>query len=189
MSNINGHEYVDLGLPSGLKWATCNIGANNPKDFGAYFAWGETEQKSSYSKSNSVTYGRSDLTDAGIVNADGNLTTEYDAATVLWGLDWRMPTSKDIQELVDNCTWTWDDEKRCYKVTGPNGKSIILPAAGCHDESGLGYAREYGRYWSSSAIDDYEDSACGLDFYADDFGKYFNDCRSNGQTIRPVSEK
>ncbi|MCF0197473.1 MAG: hypothetical protein HUK03_09675, partial [Bacteroidaceae bacterium] len=95
---INGHEYVDLGLPSGLKWATCNVGASRPEDYGGYFAWGETSSKGSYSESNSVTYNVSvsQLRSSGVIGSDGSLTPAYDAARANWGGSWRMPTAAEI---------------------------------------------------------------------------------------------
>lgn len=95
-SYINGHEYVDLGLPSGLKWATCNVGANKPEDYGNYYAWGETGTKSSYGASNSKTYGKQ------MNDIKGN--SQYDAARSNWGGSWRLPTEKELEELVNKCT-------------------------------------------------------------------------------------
>ena len=173
---INGHEYVDLGLPSGLKWATCNVGANSPEGYGNYYAWGETTTKSSYTEDNSLTYGK----DMGDISGNVN----YDAATANWGSTWRMPTKAEMEELENNCTWTWTTQSGVngYKVTGPNGKSIFLPAAGyygsSHDDVG-----ECGDYWSSES-DTY--NACSLYFYSGDhgvdwYGRYY------GHTVRPVS--
>lgn len=129
---INGHEYVDLGLPkdlglySGLKWATCNIGANSPEEYGDYYAWGETEtpEDYDYSEENCALY-EVDMRDIG-----GDL--DYDVATSEWGVGWRMPTKFEMQILIDFCTWKWIKQKGVngYKVTGPNGNSIFLPAAG-----------------------------------------------------------
>ena len=132
----NGYEYVDLGLPSGLKWATCNVGAEKPEDFGDYFAWGETTPKKQYDWR---TYKYCKGTDRTLTKySDCNngfidktvLDSESDAATVNWGGLWRMPTDVELTELREQCTWTWTIQNGVngYNVTGPNGNSIFLPA-------------------------------------------------------------
>lgn len=182
--DYNGHDYVDLGLPSGLKWATCNVGAESPEGYGDYFAWGETEPKSKYTYDNSITYGKQ------MNDISGNEI--YDAATANWGGTWRMPTHIEIKELVDKCTWTWTTQKGvngCI-VTGPNGKQIFLPATGSY-----GYevydAGEWGEYWSSTPLEDsdedldkdaYELSLTDSWAIASDAHRYW------GQSVRPVSE-
>ena len=98
-SEIAGHEYVDLGLPSGLKWATCNVGAEKPEDYGDYFAWGEIETKSEYTESNSLTHGKQ------MDDISGDV--QYDVAAANWGDSWRMPTKDEMIELVSNCEWEW----------------------------------------------------------------------------------
>ena len=120
------HEYVDLGLPSGTKWATCNVGANAPEEYGNYYAWGEISTKTTYTENNSKTYGEN------ISDISGN--PDYDAATANWGDEWRMPTYAEMKELDEKCSWTWTTEKGVngFKVTGPNGNSIFLPAAGSY---------------------------------------------------------
>ena len=127
-----GHGYVDLGLS--VKWATCNVGATSPEDYGDYFAWGETETKSEYTEENSATYGLSisQLESQGYIDGAGNLNPQYDAAAANWGGDWRMPTVAEMWELINNCTWTWTTQNGVsgYNVEGPNGNSIFLPAAG-----------------------------------------------------------
>ncbi|MBR3938676.1 MAG: hypothetical protein IKJ67_01700 [Bacteroidales bacterium] len=174
---IAGHDYVDIGLPSGTKWATCNIGAITPEGYGNYYAWGETTTKSSYTEDNCRTWNVSMNDISGNVN--------YDAARANWGSTWRMPTEAEMQELENNCTWTWTTQSGVngYRVTGPNGKSIFLPAAGyygsSHDDVG-----ECGDYWSSES-DTY--NACSLYFYSGDhgvdwYGRYY------GHTVRPVSD-
>ncbi|MDE7410327.1 MAG: hypothetical protein K2N09_09955 [Muribaculaceae bacterium] len=117
-SNLNGHEYVDLGLPSGLKWATCNVGASSPSDYGYYFAWGETNTKYDYSSSNCRTWERT-FGDIG-----GNV--QYDAARANWGGSWRLPTRGECEELVNCCTWAFITmgNHNGYKVIGPNGNYI-----------------------------------------------------------------
>ena len=157
------HKYVDLGLPSGLKWATCNVGATTPEDYGDYFAWGEVEPKEYYdwstykycagSSSTMTKYcDNSDYGKDGFVDNKTVLDPEDDAAHVNWGGAWRMPTKAEQDELRNNCTWTWTTQNGVngYKVIGPNGNSIFLPAAGCRFEGSLNNAGSYGYYWSSS---------------------------------------
>ncbi|MCQ2309965.1 MAG: hypothetical protein MJZ78_08325 [Bacteroidales bacterium] len=189
------HDYVDLGLPSGLLWATCNVGADKPEDYGDYFAWGETETKDYYDWS---TYkwcnGSYDTftkycTDSnyGIVDNRTTLEPEDDAATVNWGSAWRMPTCEEMEELKDNCTWTWttQDGKNGCRVTGPNGSSIFLPAAGFYLDSSLVDAGFIGNYWSSSLSTDYSGPACYLHFYSGYVHMSLIDRRC-GQSVRPV---
>ena len=184
---INGHEYVDLGLPSGVMWATCNVGANSPSDYGNYYAWGETSPKSSYDTDNSKTYGNSSY------NRDigGNAST--DAARANWGGTWRLPTEAEFQELIDNCTWTWTTQggHNGYKVTskkkGYEGRSIFLPAAGWRNGSSLNDAGEYCLYWSSSPDGSYSIHARGLLFSSSTHSTGWG-YRSNGFSVRPVSE-
>lgn len=193
--NINGHDYVDLGLPSGLKWAKCNVGANKPEDSGNYYAWGETKQKSYYGDTNSKTENKSssELKNAGIINSSGNLTLSNDAARQNWGSSWRMPTYSDFVELREKCIWRWTSRsgKNGYEVTGPNGKSIFLPASGYKWESRYFY--KVGNYWSSTLPpDDWFESAA----YKLEIDLYNNDKmisvspsgRSLGLTIRAVSK-
>lgn len=152
---INDHEWVDLGLPSGLKWATCNVGATLPEDYGDYFAWGET--KTSYNENNSPTYNISiyTLLMEGIINSSGILNRSYDAAYANWGSSWRMPTKSDFDELFSKCKLTRiiKNGKNGYLVSGPNGKSIFLPAAGGIFGSSITDTNNIGYYWSSHVTD------------------------------------
>ena len=187
---INSHGYVDLGLPSGLKWATCNVGASSPEDYGDYFAWGETNTKADYFYDNSLTLGKSlsELRSAGIINSSDVLNKSHDAARSNWGSTWRMPTKEEMEELNTECTWRWTTQggKKGYKVTGPNGRSIFLPAAGNRYGSSLHNAGENGNYWSSSAYDDTY-YAFYLYFYSGDHSVYWLG-RGYGRSVRPVSE-
>ena len=180
-SIINGHEYVDLGLPSGLKWATCNVGASSPEEYGDYYAWGEVETKSSYTVENSVTYGKS------ISDISGN--PSYDVARKKWGSSWRLPTMDEFEELQYKCKWKriTQGSKECYKVIGPNGNSIFLSAAGFCCGSKLYNAGKFGYYWSSSPHESYDNYAYYSYFLSSYFGgksiySYY------GQSVRPVSE-
>ena len=141
---IGGHKYVDLGLPSGLKWATCNLGANHEWDQGNYYAWGETETKEIYSTFNCLT------TDIETTNISSN--PNMDAATAHWGHTWRMPTTSETLELMINCTREWvviNNVGGC-RFTGPNGNSIFIPAAGRYYEN-QHLASDYGFYWTGTA--------------------------------------
>ena len=175
----NGHEYVDLGLS--VKWATYNVGANKPEDYGDYFAWGETTPKTNYSSDNCKTYGKQ------MSNISGN--AQYDAATTNWGGSWRMPTKSEMQELIDKCIWTWTTQNGVngYKVKGPNGNSIFLPVAGYRDGSSLYNAGNRGYYWSSTPYESYSNYAYYLSFNSSNH--YMNNYhRDNGQSVRPVIE-
>ena len=182
------YEAVDLGLS--VKWASCNVGADSPEEYGDYFAWGETTTKLSYSSDNSVTDGLSisALESRGIIDANGNLTAAYDAATANWGDEWRMPTLDEMRELIDKCTWEWTTQNGVNgrKVTGPNGNSIFLPASGGRNEESLYPAGSYGRYWSASPH-----SNIGYAYYLlfdDGYYDWDYDPRCFGLAVRPVTE-
>jgi hypothetical protein len=176
-----GHGWVDLGLPSGLKWATCNVGASTPGAYGNYYAWGETSTKSNYGYGNSASYGKS-WSDIG-----GN--SSRDAARANWGGRWRMPTKAEFEALKDNCTWTWTTQNgnRGYKVTGPNGNSIFLPAAGSRGGDTLYYDGEDGYYWSSTPYERGTDRAFLLSFGKRSRGVSMFGLIS-GRSVRPVLE-
>lgn len=186
--NASSYDAVDLGLS--VKWASCNVGAESPEEYGDYFAWGETETKSSYTSDNSVTYGLSisELESRGIIGSDGNLTAAYDAATANWGDGWRMPTLDEIKELLNNCTWNWTtlNGVNGRLVTGPNGNSIFLPAAGSRNDTSLYYAGSYGLYWSATP-----GSNSNYAYYLSFLSDYYNwgdNYRYYGRAVRPVSE-
>ena len=176
---INGYAAVDLGLS--VKWATMNVGAESPEDYGNYYAWGETETKSTYSSLYSVTYG--------VEMDDIAGDAEYDAATANWGSSWRMPTEDECQELVDSCTWTWTTENDIngYLVTGSNGNSIFLPAAGRRDGTMPFYVNSRGEYWSSTPYSSNADCAYFLSFRSS-YLSVDTHTRQNGYSVRPVSE-
>ncbi|MBQ5856945.1 MAG: hypothetical protein IIW55_06510 [Bacteroidales bacterium] len=187
----DGHEYVDLGLPSGLKWATCNVGANAPEEYGDYFAWGETTTKAEYTEENCSTYGlsTSELQSQGYIDSKGNLTAQYDAARANWGGSWRMPTQYECQELIDKCKWKWVAVNRVngYKVTGPNGNKIFLPATGYRLWSLRYLAGSNGYYWSSAPNGGDGNNAYYLYFDCDDHCMRSN-LRYVGRSVRPVLE-
>ena len=179
-----------------VKWATCNVGASKPEDYGDYFAWGETTAKTTYSWStykycngsyNTLTkYNNS--SSYGSVDNKTVLDKEDDAAAVNWGGAWRMPTKAEQDELREQCTWTWTTQNGVngYKVTSKsNGNSIFLPAAGDRSNSDLDYAGSYGYYWSSSLYTGHPDYAYDLRFYSDNVD-WSDSSRYYGQSVRPV---
>ena len=205
-------EYVDLGLPSGLKWAKCNLGASKPSESGDYYAWGETAPKAEYSW---ATYkwmqaGQSDWnyitkytvadgeTEAIWYDSSGAfigdnktvLDAADDAASANLGSPWRMPTIDEIKELIDKCTWTWttQDGVNGYQVDGPNGNAIFLPAAGRRSGSELKDAGSSGRYWSSSLTTAYSSLARELDFDSGERDWSYDYGRCSGLTVRPVRQ-
>ena len=171
------HEYVDLGL--GVNWATCNVGANAPHEYGNYYAWGETTTKSSYDEDNSRTDGK--------IMDDISGNASYDAARANWRGSWRLPTKAEMEELVDKCTWKWTTQSGVngYKVTGPNGNSIFLPAAGvCYGPSRYDVGED-GSYWSSTPDESYDYGAYYLSFGSGSHNVYWGS-RRYGLTVRPV---
>lgn len=177
---LNGHEYVDLALPSGLKWATCNIGASKPEAQGSYFAWGETKPKDEYTQENSVTYEKQ------MDDISGNI--QYDAAVANWGEGWRMPTKEEMQELKDYCTWEWTKQNgvKGYKVTGVNGNSIFLPTTKYYNGNTLGGGTcSSNDYWSSTPRGD-NGFAYILYFYSKGSTYVEGAFRYLGYSVRPV---
>lgn len=196
-------SYVDLGLPSGTLWATCNIGANSPEEYGDYFAWGETEGfnsgKTNFSWStykwcngsyDSLTkYNTS--SEYGSIDKMTELDLEDDAAYVNWGPEWRMPSLGQFEELINSSytTTTWTTQNGVYgrKITSKkNGNSIFLPAAGYRYISSLNYDGSYGDYWSRSLHSDYPGSAWRLLFYSSYIGTSNDYGRCSGRSVRPV---
>lgn len=167
-SSYNGHEYVDLGLS--VKWATCNVGAQTPAEYGEYYAWGETRPKTiytwrgyrfrasgdSYSDIKFSKYNPDEILDHLKKTV---LDLADDVANVKWGGNWRMPTKEEIEELVWNCDWVWTTQngvngvKITSKVEGYTDRSIFMPAAGYRDDSKLIFTEESGYLWSSSNTD------------------------------------
>lgn len=177
---LNGHEWVDLGLS--VRWATCNVGASSPSDYGDYYAWGETKTKSSYTEGNSKTYN--------VVMPDISGEPKYDAATANWGEGWRMPTDEELEELIGKCDkqWTTQGGHNGYKVTGPNGNSIFLPAAGWRYRRSLFNAGDGGYYWSSPPYGSDALGAYCLFFFSGHLSvDWFS--RDYGRSVRPVSDK
>ena len=190
------YEAVDLGLS--VKWATFNVGATKPEEYGGYYAWGETEEKEIYNWS---TYkwcnGSYDTmtkyctsSSYGTVDNKTVLDPEDDVAHVKWGGSWRMPTKAEQDELRTSCTWTWTTQNGVngYKVTSKtNGNSIFLPAAGYRSGTNLYYSGGIGYYWSSSLYGGNGYDAYYLDFYSGYYDWSYYD-RYSGFSVRPVSE-
>ncbi|MBR7012158.1 MAG: hypothetical protein IKI10_04630 [Muribaculaceae bacterium] len=197
----DNHEYVDLGLPSGTLWATCNVGASCPEEYGDYFAWGETVPKEEYTYENykwwvfdengyryiSKYNTRSDF---GPVDNKIELEPEDDAACVNWGTSWRMPSLDQVVELVNLCTWQWTERNgvKGHLLTGPNGNTMFLPAAGYRDGSSLEYVGTYGNNWSRALYSYLPDRVYCLYFDSqywdsEDLGRYY------GHVVRAVKVK
>ena len=193
----DNHEWVDLGLPSGTLWATCNVGANAPEEYGDYFAWGETEPKdtcnwSTYKwcngSSNTLTK-YCTKSAYGILDNKDILEPKDDAAYVNWGKKWRMPTYDQMLELKNKCTWRWTTQNgvKGRLVKGPNGASLFLPAAGSREDGSLSYASTYGDYWTRTIYSDIPYYACNVDFNSSNVqcvNTYFSRCY--GLTVRAV---
>ena len=147
---INGYDYVDLGLPSGLKWATCNVGASSPEQYGDYYAWAELNTKKYYDDDDYEEWDCIDCVE------DISDNPAYDVARAKWGSGWRMPTESELKELLEKCKWERIVlvGKNGYMVTGPNGNSIFIPAAGYRYESQLNDRGKEGNYWSSTPKND-----------------------------------
>lgn len=191
-------DWVDLGLPSGTLWATCNVGADTPEGYGDYFAWGETQPKDVYNWSNyqycngsydqltkycnNSSYGYNGFTD--------NLTTLQpgdDAATANWGSGARLPTTQEWNELRDYCSsvWTTQNGVNGRRFTGPNGNTIFLPAAGDRWGDELDSAGSYGDYWSSSLDTGYPYNAWSF-YFGSGGTDVYSDGRYSGQSVRAV---
>lgn len=212
----NGHEWVDLGLS--VKWATCNIGANKPEEYGDYFAWGEIVSKGTYEWPNyrfikQPLFGRirskKDFKDyLDYLEYENNslprLITKYntsdgiiqlaktdDAARANWGEQWRMPTEAEVRELVLQCKWEWIvfGGKNGYMVTGCNGNSLFLPAAGNKTDRLAPATGSFGRYWASTLYKESFTSAAILSFFSPPSSRRVDGMvRDVGLSVRPVTD-
>ena len=167
------YDYVDLGLPSGLKWATCNVGANSPEEYGLYFAWGETTGYTSDDVKSGIREFNEDTYNAGpAASISSNLTLEQDAAHVNLGGNWRMPTKEEFQELRSKCNGVWTDDYNGTGVAGKvftskvNGNSVFFPAAGMCNSSSVDLVGSFGCYWSASLYS--SSDALAFSFYSGD---------------------
>ena len=189
---ISGHDYVDLGLS--VKWATQNVGASSPSNYGDYFAWGETETKKRYDLSNCFDCLDDEGKSWGTYKIDGKTsispTSGHDTARENWGGTWRMPTNAEFEELCKKCDWTWtsQDGHKGYLVSSKtNGNSIFLPAAGWHGSSDRNDEGEDGYYWSSTLSSSHSYDARLLYFHSSNHNTYYGN-RRFGQSVRPVTE-
>ena len=203
MEQTKQYEYVDLGLPSGLKWAKCNVGATSETEYGYYFQWGDIEDKSK-SDCSWRTYEHCNGTyntltkyctnsSYGTVDSITTLESVDDAATQIMGSDWRMPTQSEFQELIDNTTkeWTQVNGVNGYKFTsnkeGFQNNSIFFPAAGDYDDGSVDYVGKYGGVWSSSLLTSSPGSAWYLGFSSSGCGMgYYR--RYDGRSVRGVMD-
>ena len=197
----DNHEYVDLGLPSGTLWATCNVGASKPEEYGDYFAWGETKTKETFAHENYKWLNGNVYTKYCTHNEEGKvdnktiLDSEDDAATANWGSKWCMPSVKQVEELFDgeNTTqkWTTLNGVNGLLITSKkNGNTIFLPATGKCVDGSLEYGDDEGSYWSRSLQmfdNDTASSFGAVAFFiypnAHIWGNYI---RKDGLTVRPV---
>ena len=173
-------QEVDLGLS--VKWAGWNVGANRPEEYGGYYAWGETEEKAGYTKS---AYSYYDQTKDECIQIGSNISgTQYDVAHIIWGDNWRMPVQAEFQELKDECKWEWVIYNEVYgqKVTGPNGNSIFIPAAGEFREELFGLDQD-ATYWSATLCGDDEAGILGFNDKETYWG---SGPRYYGLPVRPV---
>lgn len=184
-TNGTDEQLVDLGLS--VKWAGWNIGASSPEGYGSYFAWGETKTKDNYSKSNYQWY-KSESNS--YIHIGGNISdSQFDVAHAMWGNGWRMPTSDEINELLEKCTQQWIKKNGVSGklFTGPSGKSIFLPAGGYRQDSQTCEQGLSGNYWSANVNPDDEASANEINFN-NNSANNIKDERSRGFSIRAVAE-
>lgn len=192
---VNGHDYVDLGLPSGTLWATCNIGSASPAGYGKYYAWAETKPKAKYTKENSTTYNTTMYYDGLPSNVKSDTirakrriigNPNYDAATANWGEEWVLSSSSDFAELNKECKWELKtiDGHKGYLITGSNGNSMFLPMAGYIEDSYKSQVGSGGFYWTGDFWDD--TSSTMFDFHESSHSGVIWAFRQNGKSIRPV---
>ena len=187
---INGHKFVNLGLPSGLLWAANNIGAATPYAEGDYYAWGETETKAEYSWNTYIVNKKH--TKYRSKHGKTVLDPSDDVATVKWGKRCRMPSRSEFQELCSKCSWEWQSDYHGasgYLVIGPNGRSIFFPASGTRGGRILGNHGTHGDYWSNTRCNDSGDNAYYLGSFSSYFSPNYNSSRFYGLCVRPVAEK
>lgn len=202
LSKENGINWVDLGLPSRLKWATCNLGASKPEEQGHFFAWGEREQKEVFDCAGykfgmwegnnplKAFTGHKYVTKScyGYVDDKRHLDPSDDAAEFNWGGKWRMPTLAQFEELVEKCDWQWSERSGVsgyYVKSKTNNAFIFLPAAGSRVGSDIVNAGYVGYYWSRSLDLRCQDSSRYL-YFGKDVRGLGSGCRSCGCSVRPV---
>ena len=182
--DVHHPHIIDMGEAG--KWSCCNVGASAPWEYGGYYAWGETEEKTTY---NWGSYIHCDGSSSTCHNLGSDIAgTQYDVAHVKWGGKWRMPSLDQIKLLL-NCTKEWTNVNGINgrKITAPNGGSIFLPAAGNRWADGTYDVGRYGNYWSSTQYPDFSYSAYYLGFGSGG-GSLSGYYRSYGHSVRPVTE-
>ncbi len=184
ISHVTSGLTIDLGLS--VKWASHNVGANSPEEYGGYYAWGETEEKSKYTEDTYKWYNNGSYTDIGSEISG----TEYDVAHVKWGGNWRIPSKEEIRELVENCRCekvTYKGVKGSKFISKKNGNSIFLPAAGARYGTKVDYSGTNGNYWSGTLYPDGSNNA--YDLYCNGYHAHWNVYdRYIGFSVRPVSD-
>ena len=190
---LNGHEWVDLGLPSGTKWATCNVGASSPEDYGDYYAWGECYTKAGEYGTDNYTYctASSTSTRFSYLGYDISGTTK-DVARVKWGIGWKMPTNAQKKELLNHCSKSWTSQNGVsgFLFTSQNGNTLFLPAAGRKARSLLQNG-SYGYYWTANSKDGYAGDVYYIMFNGDNMSNIYADWSDWGHlgcSVRPVTE-
>lgn len=192
-------EAINMGLPSGLKWASFNIGANKAEDFGDYYAWGETTTKTKYDWSTykwcrgsytSLTKYNS-YSSQGTVDGKKLLDPADDVARSKWGGSWRMPTHDDINELINNCSAEWTTQNGvagCKLVSKKNGNSLFFPAGGCREDASISYCGEYVFCWTSSRRPSSTVCEEAINLWCTDDGNAFDSIENRclGMNVRPV---
>lgn len=180
---LGTHEWVDMGLPSGTRWATCNVDATKPEQKGKHYAWGEIATKATYTPENCKSY-RKD-----IAEFSGNKT--YDVATVKWGKGWRMPTREEFDELFYYCDWKYVQKGGVWgsEFTSPTTKNtIFLPCAGFKDGAKNELASGNGMYWTSTPRRDSYNNGSYMYQFGGGLGEISTGDRAYGYTIRPVTD-
>ena len=190
-------ETIDLGLPSGTLWGICNLGANHPTECGDYFAWGDTSPKTNYIGRTCDTYDLdiAKLKSENYVNRGGVLSSDYDAASLILGYDWNIPSGDQSQELIDNCIWAWVSSYDGVQVGGMlgtskiNGARIFLPAAGYRNNEQLIMIGRCGGYWTGSPNFVAANRSWSIAFEGNLINVFNHGLRYNGYSIRPVTHK
>lgn len=194
---ISGHEYVDLGLPSGTLWATCNLGANASYDQGAFFSWGETEPREYFAFDNYAFFEKSETDENGnikyvLTDIGGDISgTQYDAASSMWGSGWRMPSLEDCNELLEYCHLDFTKDHHIYglRIQGPNDNSIFMPVTICPGVE-ASQAVLTGSYWTGNLDAEDSDNLNATSFrFGNADPQYGKDSRFFGNAIRPVISK
>lgn len=189
-------DTIDLGLPSGTLWATANLGATHPYEYGDYFAWGDTSTKQNYIGRTCETYDLNiiKLKFDDYINSDNVLTSYYDAATKKLGSGWSTPSGSQAQELIDNCKWEWVSNYENTGIDGMlgiskiNGNKIFLPASGYKNNTQELFVNSNGGYWTGSPNLEASNRAWSIAFEPGVINVFNHGLRYKGYSIRPVKK-